>query len=114
MTMLKKFLDFCYEHHWLITLSMYSIAMAIFAFFFTGAPAIFVWLCILYILVCSVIQIWNIVCSLREGEYERALIILVFHSLGVLISAGFIFGNTKYTVRYLIESNIFVPYGTGH
>jgi len=108
--MMTKYLDFFYEKHWLITLSMYAMCLVVFACFFMGVPAIFVWMCILYILVSCGIQIWNIIRSLREGEYVRALLILVFHSLGVDLSAVFIFGNLEYTVRYLLESNIFLPY----
>ena len=102
--------DCLYKYWYLLCIPLYFLWMPIFAWFFAGGPSIFVWILLLYMLICAGLQSYNIIRAYKKGEKTLAIKMFLLFLIGILVATSPIFSNFDYSIKYMLYHNIFTSY----
>ena len=102
--------DCLYKYWYLLCIPLYFLWMPIFACFFAGGPSIFVWTLLLYMLICTGLQSYNIIRAYKKGEKTLAIKMFLLFLIGILVATSPIFSNFDYSIKYMLYHNIFTSY----
>ena len=102
--------SFMYNHWSLLCIPLYFLWLPIFLCFIIGVPSVVVWLLLIIICFCSLLQAINIVHALNEGNKTQAIKMFLLQILGILVAVSPTLLNIDYTISYLVQHNIFASY----
>ena len=98
---------FIYNHWRLWCVPLYFLWFPIFTCFFVGIPSVVVWGFLFYLCLSTIFQIINIFHALNENDKSLAIKMLLLQLLGILFAVWPIICNIDYSIRYMVQHNIF-------
>ena len=102
--------SFLYNNWELLCGPLYLLWLPIFLCLFAGVPSVVVWLFLFYIFICSILQAINIHHALNNNDKPLAIKMFLLQIIGMIIAVLPILGNVDYSIRYMVQHDIFTPF----